>query len=207
MPDHTPTSVYRYYDEWDTLIYVGITGRGVTRNREHNRDKEWWPFVARQEVDHFDTRDDAARRESALIAKYRPPFNTSQNPSAASTRAGYLAMRERVITGTPTQLAAQLRGRIPAQMTDGVVTIGPEYVALSRVLTLPSKIVHLSRQIGNVVGHVDNMSRRGLVAILHCTVRAEVANGPALVRYRMVSRKTRDGGPLFFLSGVTVELI
>jgi hypothetical protein len=31
----TPTSIYKYYDRQDILVYVGITSRGVARNREH----------------------------------------------------------------------------------------------------------------------------------------------------------------------------
>lgn len=90
----TPTSVYLYFDETDVLIYVGVTSRGTRRQREHNSDKEWWPFVSRQEVRHFDSRPEALAEERALIVAHRPPFNTQHNPMHADTRVAYLNMRE-----------------------------------------------------------------------------------------------------------------
>jgi predicted GIY-YIG superfamily endonuclease len=85
-----PTSVYRYYDSRDILLYVGITSRGIKRNREHNTTKEWWQFVARQEVEHYGSQEHASSREQGLIRKFRPPFNTRHNPSHEQDRAAYL---------------------------------------------------------------------------------------------------------------------
>lgn len=85
-----PTSVYLYYDRNDILIYVGITSRGIKRNFEHNTTKDWWPFVARQEVEHFDTRQEAAAREKSLISAHCPPFNIQHNPAHAQIRTAYL---------------------------------------------------------------------------------------------------------------------
>lgn len=89
-----PTSVYRYYDEDGVLIYVGITGRGTRRNLEHSDKAAWWPFVARQEVEHYPTRKAALTRERSLIRKYRPPFNTQHNPDHTGIRAAYLRFAE-----------------------------------------------------------------------------------------------------------------
>lgn len=88
-----PTSVYLYYDSSDILIYVGITSRGIKRNVEHNTTKDWWRFVARQEVEHFDTRGEALAREKQLIVKHSPPFNTQHNPAVAKVRSAYLLFR------------------------------------------------------------------------------------------------------------------
>lgn len=88
-----PTSVYRYYDNSGLLLYVGITGRGVRRNIEHDKSKDWWPFVARQEVDHHPTRTTAANIERELIKQFRPPFNVQHNPGWRDTRDAYLAYR------------------------------------------------------------------------------------------------------------------
>lgn len=86
----SPTSVYRYYDRNGLLLYVGITSRGIKRNREHNDTKEWWPYVHRQSVTHFPTREDALAREKSLIVKFHPPFNTQHNPDHDEMRALYL---------------------------------------------------------------------------------------------------------------------
>jgi predicted GIY-YIG superfamily endonuclease len=90
----TPTSVYTYYDRHNILLYVGVTSRGMQRNREHNQTKSWWTFVARQEVEHFPTRGKALVQESRLIQQFRPPFNTQGNPGYLGTRAAYLAFHE-----------------------------------------------------------------------------------------------------------------
>ena len=86
----TLTSVYRYYDLNDLLLYVGITSRGTRRQDEHNATKEWWKFVARQEVEHYPSRSEASDREKKLIRSYRPPFNRQHNPGHELARSAYL---------------------------------------------------------------------------------------------------------------------
>ena len=110
--DTEPTSVYRYYDDRDVLIYVGITKRGTVRNFEHNKRADWWPYVARQEVDHFPTRTEAADRERGLIRLHCPPFNRQHNPHAAEIRAAYLAWRSGPVE-EPAALARWLDRKLP----------------------------------------------------------------------------------------------
>lgn len=87
------TSVYLYFDASDILIYVGITSRGIKRQREHERDKPWWGFTRRQEIEHFDNKEDAIERERSLIATYSPPFNTQHNTDS-SQRDAYLRLSD-----------------------------------------------------------------------------------------------------------------
>lgn len=70
-----PCSVYLAYDSEDTLLYVGVTARGVWRARQHGYRSEWWPKMARQEWEHFDNRNDALDREAELIAERNPLYN------------------------------------------------------------------------------------------------------------------------------------
>lgn len=99
----SPTSLYLYYDSNGLLLYVGVTKRGVSRNHEHSATQEWWPFVARQEVEHFDTRREALVAEKATIQRLRPPFNKQHNPDHHLTREAYLTLRE--------------QGRLPSRIT------------------------------------------------------------------------------------------
>lgn len=87
------TSVYRYFDKNGILIYVGITGRGMARNSEHNKTQEWWQYVTRQEVEHYATRRAAHNVEKQLIRQHHPPFNVQHNPEHAVVRATYLEFR------------------------------------------------------------------------------------------------------------------
>lgn len=87
-------SVYKYFDDYGILIYVGITKTGVTRNRQHNADKSWWPFVAEQTVEHCESRDEAAAREVELIRRFRPPFNRQHNPEYEDIHSAYLGLRQ-----------------------------------------------------------------------------------------------------------------
>lgn len=85
------TSLYLYFDRDSVLLYVGITNRGIKRNSEHNLDKAWWPYVARQEIRHLPGRQEAVRAERELIAERRPPFNRQHNPGHEQLAAEYLA--------------------------------------------------------------------------------------------------------------------
>jgi hypothetical protein len=91
LPDRAsaPTSVYKYYDHIGVLIYVGITAQGVGRQRQHNADKAWWPFVAEQAVEHFATREEAECREVELIRHFRPPVNTVHNKHHMDIKRAY----------------------------------------------------------------------------------------------------------------------
>lgn len=90
----SPACVYRYYDGSGTLLYVGVTKRGITRNLEHASHKEWWPFVSRQEVDHFPTYREALDCERDLIVACRPPFNKQHNAQHKEMRAAYLRLAQ-----------------------------------------------------------------------------------------------------------------
>jgi hypothetical protein len=88
-----PTSLYKYFDQFGVLIYIGITANGILRNRQHNSDKAWWPYVTRQEVEHLPSRDAALERERDLIEAFMPPFNRQHNPKHAQHRSVYPVVR------------------------------------------------------------------------------------------------------------------
>lgn len=72
-----PCSVYRVYDSEGTLLYVGITARGVWRARQHAYRSEWWTLMARQEWEHFGSREEALAREAMLLLEHHPPYNVA----------------------------------------------------------------------------------------------------------------------------------
>lgn len=75
MTSQTPTSLYRFFDVYGQLLYVGITERGAMRWSEHRKSKPWWTQVALIQVQHFTTRGSAASAELQAIRDEGPMYN------------------------------------------------------------------------------------------------------------------------------------
>lgn len=79
MPTHCAaeerTALYRFYDERETLLYVGITCDPWRRWREHVRDKWWYPQVKHQAVTWYESRPEAEVAEWWAIRREHPNFN------------------------------------------------------------------------------------------------------------------------------------
>ena len=184
-PVASPTSVYRYYDSIGVLIYVGITKQGMGRNAQHNGKAEWWPFVARQEVDHYPTRPAALAREKQLIQHHRPPFNKQHNPVHTEMREAYLAYARAFshkVVNSPHAFYCELDRRLPmdVMLFDG------------RLLTLQSRLEHgplaslLKKGEGEPAvrgrrrqyGYVERIEHYGPVLMLHCRIRSPKKTRP-----------------------------
>jgi hypothetical protein len=113
--ENIPTSLYLYYDQFDVLLYVGITSRGIKRNLEHNADKEWWQYVSRQEVRHLPDRPAALRAERDLIIQLNPPFNKVHNPDHESLAAAY---RRFISQPMPAEVVVDEQEGIPLRRED-----------------------------------------------------------------------------------------
>jgi predicted GIY-YIG superfamily endonuclease len=157
-----PTSVYQYRDEYDVLIYVGVTKRATTRQAEHT-SKAWWPLVASQSVEHYPTRALALEREEALIKEQCPPFNTIHNRLSDIHRMNYETFRATVVPGGVVQIATQLGHRIPLFFTgermDGpsrlaTYSTDPRHFTLAQAVVVPSNQVLFTvntRRVGHLV--------------------------------------------------------
>jgi len=154
-------SVYRYYDENNVLLYVGYTTQGSKRNHQHASDKAWWPYVARQEVDHYETVDEAKKQEVQLIRHYRPPFNKQHNPDSASLADAYLKMAEIPFGGSRLTLIEIMKGnakQLPTNVvlqnkTQLVVAAAPQYLELSRLVAnqgIGGKVYYNGQNIGRI---------------------------------------------------------
>lgn len=143
------TSVYRYYDQNNLLLYVGITSRGGQRNREHNATKEWWPFVVRQDVEHYPTRAAATAREKNLIRAFHPPFNKQHNPDYRDLQAIYRASAGRKIVLVPrdaNRVLAAVHHKLPLSRvgdtgTRAIFTCQPEHHVLAEVLRWDDRVI------------------------------------------------------------------
>lgn len=89
------TALYRLYDADGQLLYIGVTTYPPKRFVEHERDKPWWPDVARHHVEWIDGRERAETAERCAIAAEGPRYNRIHNighpiaagPSAAEAEA------------------------------------------------------------------------------------------------------------------------
>ena len=162
------TSVYKYFDKNGVLLYVGITGRGASRNSEHNKSKEWWQYVTRQEVVHYTTRRAALNIERQLIQQHRPPFNVQHNPGHAETRDAYLTF----ISSSIPMDAAYLLSR-----------------SLGSDRRVPLTVASVHDDLLTLVSHPADSAR---VASIDITGdRADVASGGR--RARLVGARMEDG--------------
>lgn len=74
------TTLYRFYDADDVLLYVGITDHPLHRMANHAADQPWWSYVVRATFDHCPTRSAALAAEANAIRFERPLFNVQGNP-------------------------------------------------------------------------------------------------------------------------------
>jgi excinuclease UvrABC nuclease subunit len=75
IPEPTvPTTLYRLFDEDDSLIYVGVSVDIMHRLHQH-RQKWWWPEVANASFEHFPNRREAEEREREVIEEEAPFYN------------------------------------------------------------------------------------------------------------------------------------
>lgn len=94
LDDHR-TALYRFYDEGGALLYVGITANLEARRIEHGRAQPWWPHVAKETVEWFETRPPARAAELEAIKSERPLYNVNSSPWAPGPRE--LTPEERTI--------------------------------------------------------------------------------------------------------------
>jgi predicted GIY-YIG superfamily endonuclease len=74
-----PTAVYRAYNRYGELLYVGISHHSLRRFGEHSQDKPWWTEVDTVKITHYDSRTEALTAERQAIADERPQYNVQHN--------------------------------------------------------------------------------------------------------------------------------
>ncbi|WP_101791054.1 hypothetical protein [Nonomuraea indica] len=84
-PLHT-TALYRYYDQQDRLLYVGITDALMERISSHIKSSSWMDFASRSTIDRHPTRKAAETAEREAIKAERPLFNSMHNDTPEGRR-------------------------------------------------------------------------------------------------------------------------
>jgi hypothetical protein len=202
------TSVYRYYDARGALLYVGITSRGLQRNYEHNHIQEWWPFAVRQDIEHFGSRDEAAKRERQLIQEFRPPFNKQHNVDYGAFRDAYLMsfvpgttqpiipMKQLELNAAWREVPMTVTGQMPGRV---LLTTDPAYLeVVSRIMWADSE----SRitMDGLVIGALE----RTLINDCGLTMQFEIAEEVVDVASAEMRLK-RKGGKHFVMTHIAIK--
>jgi hypothetical protein len=73
-------TLYRFYDQNDVLLYVGISDNWARRAEAHARAKGWWPQVASMKLEEFPNRKDAFAAEARAIFAEKPRYNGDPGP-------------------------------------------------------------------------------------------------------------------------------
>jgi hypothetical protein len=79
------TELYRFYDEGECLLYVGISFSAVARMASHKCEKIWFRQVTKITIERYATRQDALDAEATAIREERPAWNvsgTASNPNS-----------------------------------------------------------------------------------------------------------------------------
>jgi hypothetical protein len=67
--------VYRHYDVWGRLLYIGFSMDVEARSIRHLQCSTWGDVIGRIDIARFGTRKDALAAEKRAIADESPPFN------------------------------------------------------------------------------------------------------------------------------------
>ena len=67
--------LYRYFDEDDRLLYVGITKNQFSRLQAHAISAKWFGLIHKATFRHFTSRQDVKQAELKAIATENPLFN------------------------------------------------------------------------------------------------------------------------------------
>jgi predicted GIY-YIG superfamily endonuclease len=81
--------LYRFYDDEDRLLYVGITGDWHKRFHQHEKDAGWFGLAVRCTFERFETRDLVIEAETKAITNEFPIYNKDQNPDYENSVAHF----------------------------------------------------------------------------------------------------------------------
>lgn len=67
--------LYRFYDDEERLLYIGVTADPGRRMSAHSRGKPWWQSVRNITMQNFSTSADLMRAERQAIKTEDPIYN------------------------------------------------------------------------------------------------------------------------------------
>lgn len=88
--DPDSVAVYRLYNQWGALLYVGIAADPKSRFIQHECEKDWWSTVASKSVKWYPNRALAALEETRVILNDMPAYNIAGAPACPTVSASDL---------------------------------------------------------------------------------------------------------------------
>lgn len=131
--------VYRHYDAWGRLLYIGFSMDVEARSIKHFQCSSWGDVIGRIDIARFRTRQEALAAERHAIADEAPLFNRSN-------------MRF-VRVSVPVMSARKLKKDRPVKVAKRVRAMPspPEPPPEEKEQEVSSELQHAMRRICNVV--------------------------------------------------------
>lgn len=76
--------LYRFFDEEENLLYIGITGDVWNRCKQHSKTQLWWSSVSTATFEHYENRIALEHAEKIAIHNERPKHNVIHNSAFRS---------------------------------------------------------------------------------------------------------------------------
>ena len=127
--NNRPTSLYRFFDSNDQLIYVGITSRHAERWDEHGKNSAWWLHVDHATISHFQSRTDALHAEAEAIENEKPLYNVSRSKVNSQSRRNRALM-----SGQLKNAYEALDTQLCWSITEAAMLLGVQRQTLARAL-------------------------------------------------------------------------
>ena len=83
------TALYRHFDKFGTLLYVGIAGDLRKRDKQHAVGAAFAGEIATTQTEWFDERGEAISAERRAILKERPIYNSQKYTGSPSANSGW----------------------------------------------------------------------------------------------------------------------
>ena len=67
--------LYRHFDEWDNLLYVGVSLSTIQRLSQHKSHSHWFNNISKITIENFPSREEVLKAERIAIQKEAPLHN------------------------------------------------------------------------------------------------------------------------------------
>jgi predicted GIY-YIG superfamily endonuclease len=156
---HEPAAVYRLWDAYGVLLYIGSAYDPEQRCKEH-RKKPWWPEVARRTEEWHESRGHAYSAELAAIATEGSKYNEMGTPGYVVPQTDKLKRRNAL--ARPRALLIRQSDKLRRDIARAAGEAGYPYEQAQRLATLA--VIEFLDRTGIFV---DSVKRRRQMLEMH----------------------------------------